>query len=505
MHDIYTQLRDILRNEYVDIDLTKKKLEALEKDAKSSGPQFEHFRLACLNNLTHQHAIAIDYANRALKTAESDNDTFLLEHIHTLLGFIAYNRGNFEKCIEHYLQALQYTQSPRILNNIGAIFDDFDDVYEAYRYYRQAEEAFDDPLNFRLLAIIYSNIAECETTFGHYDEALRYLRMSQDQIKKFTDNDGTAYIYNALGDLAYVQGDYDTAIDHYTQGETFSKNESILVYYRNFILNHANALFAKGDLEGAKSRIDMLFENSSEYNFDTNIPEIQELLAKIADAEGQLQKAYEHYKSYIELVKQRQAATLQHRSESIKTSIKIAHLHTQLNTLSKISRADALTGLANRFALREYMNGWSALNETEEAVIALFDVDNFKLHNDSYGHAHGDTCLAEVARILKTRLLSESGGVFRYGGDEFLVALIGYAPEEAQQKLELTREAIEALNTTLSMSEGETQALISCSIGAVTVTANSRQSFEELFDIADRALYISKDQGRNRVTVLPSK
>lgn len=505
MPDIYTQLRDILRNEYVDIDLTQKKLEAIKEETQRAGPQFEHFRLACLNNMNHQHAIAIDYANRALKIAEIENDTFLLEHIHALLGFIAYNRDDFEKSIEHYLRTLQYVQSPRIINNIGAIFADFDDVHEAYRYYKQAEEVFDDPKNFRLLAIIYSNIAECETAFGHYGEARRYLELSQEQIRTFTQNEGTAYIFNALGDLAYVQGDYDVAIEHYSKGESYARDESILVYYRNFMLNHAKALFAKGDLDGAKARIELLFKDSRTYGFDSNLPEIQELLAKIADANGQVESANAHYKNYIDLMRKREASSLQHRSESIKTTIRVAELHTQLNALNQMSRSDALTGLANRFALREYMDAWTETNQKEHAVIALLDVDHFKLHNDNFGHAHGDACLVEVAKILKSELKSERGGVFRYGGDEFLIVLVGCHPEEADRKLEHTRESVEALKSILMTPANQKRASISCSIGAVTVPPYSNQSLEELFDIADRALYISKDQGRNRVTILPSK
>ncbi|MBS7525286.1 GGDEF domain-containing protein [Fusibacter paucivorans] len=505
MHDIYDQFRDILRNEYVDIELTKKRLIALEETTLAAGAQFEHFRLACLNNLQHQHAVAIDYANRSLKIAETENDIFLLEHTHTLLGFIAYNRGNYEKCIEHYLSALQYVQSPRIINNIGAIFDDFNDMYEAYRYYRHAEEIFDDPLNFRLLAIIYSNIAECQTAFGHYDEAKRYLEMSQAQIRKFTHRDGTAYIYNALGDLAFIQGDYDTAIEHYTKGEDFAKDEAILVYYRNFILNHAKALYAKGSLTEAKARIALLFENSTYYAFDTNIPEVHELLAKIADAEGDLEMANKHYKKYVRLIQKRETESLQHRSESIKTAIKYAQLHTQLSTLDKMSKSDGLTGLANRFALREFMDTWPAVNLENQAVIALFDIDHFKLHNDYFGHAHGDRCLMEVANILKTHLTSEAGGIYRYGGDEFLVALIGSESFDAPRLLENARHAIASLDTAQIKPIGEKRTAITCSIGAVTVPIHSQQSFEDLFDIADRALYISKDQGRNCVTVLSSK
>lgn len=492
MHDIYKQLKTILRDEYVDIQKTEKKLEEIEIEAKKAGPQFEHFRLACLNNLKHEHAIAIDYANRALEIATEDNDSFLLEHLHTLLGFIAYNRGDFEKCMEHYLMVLKQVQSPRVINNIGAIFDDLNDMHEAYGYYRQAEEVFDDPLNFRLLAIIYCNIAECETAFGNYAEAKRYLNLSQAQIKQFTKKDGTTYIYNALGDLALIQKDYDEAIKHYSKGEAFARDESILVYYQKFILNHAKALFAKGDYKAAKERIHILLENSKQFNFDTNIPAVHELLAKIADTQKEAEIANKHYRTYIDLIREQDEISRLHRSESIKISIKMSQLHTKLDALNKLSRTDALTGLGNRFALREYMDVWKKTHKASPSIIALFDIDYFKRHNDTFGHAHGDSCLVRVAQILNKHLSTESGGIFRYGGDEFLVTLVGSDVSTAQERLELARKAIES----------ET---LSSSIGVVTVEATCEQSFEDLFNIADRALYISKDQGRNRITLLNSK
>ena len=504
MYDIYTKFQNILRQEYVDIDLTKEMLKSLKDDAKSAGPQFEHFRLACLNNLQHKHAIAIDYANRALGIAKIKNDVFLLEKIHTLLGFIAYNRGNYEKCINHYLSVLNYKQSPRVLNNIGVIFDDFGDIYESYRYYLQAEEYFDDPLNFRLCAIIHCNIAECEISFAHYSKAEHHLELAKVQIQKFTKKEGSAYLFNTLGNLASAKGNYDLAVEYFSKGEDFSKDESFLVYYRNFILNHAKALYEKGDLAGAKNRIELFYRNSENYSFDSDIPEAQELLAKIADSNGEFKIANQHYKKYINLIKKREEIIMKHRSESIKTSIKFAQLHTQLSTLHKMSKTDALTGLANRFALREYMDSWSEIKNKSQCVIALFDIDNFKLHNDRFGHSHGDECLIEVAKILTLHLTSAFGGIFRYGGDEFLVTLIGCNFKEAYKKLNLARQSIESLNRTSIFPNGKKCATISCSIGAVLSTLGSTQSFEELFDIADRALYISKDQGRNQVTLLSS-
>jgi diguanylate cyclase (GGDEF)-like protein len=504
VENIYVQFENILKHQYVDIERTRSKLIAIKKDAVQAGQEFEYFRLICLNNLDHQHGIAIDYANRALIIAKEKKDLFLLEKINTELGFIAYNRGDLEKCMTYYLEVLKYAQSPRVINNIGAIFDDLGDMDEAYRYYKQAEEVFDDPENFRLLAIIYSNIGECETAFGNYDEAKRYLDLSRKEIRKFTDNDGTVYIFNAFGDLALLQEKYDEAIEYYTKGEEYSKDEEILVYYQKFILNHARTLFQKGDLDKSKEKIELLFDKSNSYSFDTDIAEIHELLGKIADGKGQIEVANKHYKKYIDLIRRKDEISKKNRSESIKASIKISQLTVQLNKLSKMSRSDLLTKLGNRYALMEYIENWSKIQLDSSIVIAVIDVDFFKSHNDTFGHSHGDACLAEVASILIKSLPKELGSVFRYGGDEFLMIIKDYAKDMAYEKLEEIRKKVENIES-CGKSKKMNKKTITCSIGAVSIEKNSQQPFEELFDIADRALYISKEQGRNITTILDSK
>ena len=120
------------------------------------------------------------------------------------------------------------------------------------------------------------------------------------------------------------------------------------------------------------------------------------------------------------------------------------------------------------------------------------DIDFFKKVNDTYGHAAGDEVLREVAARIKTHL-RESDIPSRYGGEEFAVLLPYTHIEEAKIVGERLRKAVESkpveldnqtINVTISMGLAE---------------YNRKESGEELFERADKALYEAKTSGRNRV------
>ena len=158
---------------------------------------------------------------------------------------------------------------------------------------------------------------------------------------------------------------------------------------------------------------------------------------------------------------------------------------------------DDLTKLNNRRAL------WQRVSDMEQAnldsyspvQVLLFDLDNFKEINDTYGHAGGDQVLSHVAALIagETR---EGDFVVRYGGDEFLIVMRHCLASAAEHRAEAIRDAV--LNKPIVI-EGR-PIVITMSVGiAESESRLSQPSFTELLKAADQAMYVAKRQGRNRI------
>ncbi|MCO7613480.1 EAL domain-containing protein [Pseudomonas chlororaphis] len=158
-----------------------------------------------------------------------------------------------------------------------------------------------------------------------------------------------------------------------------------------------------------------------------------------------------------------------------------------------LSQHDALTGLANRMRMREYLEDrLSALRVLQEPLLMLsVDLDRFKPVNDTLGHAAGDQVLHEVSQRLSHCLRGEDL-VARVGGDEFVLVVPG---QMAQPEIDgLCRRLIQRIEEPFYVAEHEV--FISASIGVARAPADARQA-EELLRFADMALYEAKAAGRS--------
>lgn len=168
--------------------------------------------------------------------------------------------------------------------------------------------------------------------------------------------------------------------------------------------------------------------------------------------------------------------------------------------LEELSLQDSLTGIANRRRFDQTLESeWHRAMRTHFALsLILIDLDYFKNVNDTYGHRHGDRCLARVAMALNA-VASRSGDlVARYGGEEF-AAILPVTHLEAAQTIALRMQtAVAALEIANPSDIG---AHLSISMGICCCAAPACPSPEGFIEAADRALYRAKQCGRNRVEI----
>ena len=161
---------------------------------------------------------------------------------------------------------------------------------------------------------------------------------------------------------------------------------------------------------------------------------------------------------------------------------------------------DELTGMPNRRAIHKLLEQQLALARRNGQPLALLilDVDHFKQINDRYGHLSGDQALREMAERLDRRLRAQDIAG-RWGGEEFIVILPGTGVEGARALAEILRHAAEQAE--LHALDGRA-IRFTVSIGLHVLNPGSGNERDDMIAAADRALYLAKQNGRNRVEEL---
>lgn len=192
-----------------------------------------------------------------------------------------------------------------------------------------------------------------------------------------------------------------------------------------------------------------------------------------------------------------QELELQKTNLEITVTERTQDLHTLNRRLMFLTHIDPLLGIGNRRSMDEELVRISerASRYNRPYSVALIDIDNFKMYNDRYGHQMGDEALLQVAQALKVSVRS-SDGVFRYGGEEFLVIFPESTIEGAISASEHLRRKIEALQIT---HECSSRGIMTASVGVAEEDIRS-PCIEAVIKRADKALYAAKAYGRNRVS-----
>ncbi len=167
--------------------------------------------------------------------------------------------------------------------------------------------------------------------------------------------------------------------------------------------------------------------------------------------------------------------------------------------LEKLALRDPLTGLFNSRYLWARMDEQWATGKREKSVssLVLFDLDFFKKINDNYGHPVGDELLKRIGQILQ-HAARKGDIVARIGGEEFVFFLPGTLAEDAASIAERIRDTISQTTTT---TQSKQSIKITISAGVSSTSDYTTTTPHALYSQADQALYLAKEQGRNRVII----
>ena len=173
-------------------------------------------------------------------------------------------------------------------------------------------------------------------------------------------------------------------------------------------------------------------------------------------------------------------------------------LYSYRRQIERQSMTDQLTGIANRRKYEQYSaTKWGeAIRLRVPISICMFDIDRFKVYNDTFGHPAGDKVIAAVAQTASSRLQRSTDFLARYGGEEFVALSMGDSSGKIFQHLREIRQAVEDLHIPHDPSVAQ---WVTVSIGGVTVIPEMGNAYDFYLKVADTMLYDAKKNGRNRV------
>lgn len=168
----------------------------------------------------------------------------------------------------------------------------------------------------------------------------------------------------------------------------------------------------------------------------------------------------------------------------------------RMRTLRSLMARDSLTGLFNHTTTTQLLESTISTTKRNGGMLcfAMIDIDHFKQVNDTHGHPVGDQVILALSRVLQQRLRN-SDIVGRYGGEEFAVVLQDVTPERAAKLLDELRQDFARVIFHSANTE------FSCTFSAGIAAYPAHHSMEKLREMADKALYQAKREGRNRVSI----
>ncbi|WP_276677968.1 sensor domain-containing diguanylate cyclase [Thalassolituus oleivorans] len=225
-----------------------------------------------------------------------------------------------------------------------------------------------------------------------------------------------------------------------------------------------------------------------------------EALEQERNARHAQEKALEHERAAREA--QASALEIQRRAtETLEVRVKerTLELESVNRRLQLMSTTDALTNVRNRRYFDQVMEREfaRAIRENEPLSVVMLDIDHFKRVNDDFGHQAGDEILRSVAQAIRQTVNRDTDLIARYGGEEFVVILPNTENTRARELAETIRICIENLD----FDRIGANLRVTISIGIHGGTPSRSDTQDEWVKLADEALYYSKANGRNRITV----
>lgn len=386
--------------------------------------------------------------------------------------------------VEHLISDEASEAYIRYVNAKAAIHGALEDHETCYQYLCEAKRLAIQRQSMKSLMIIEANIGNYFYEKQRYDEALVQLKRS---LQICDDLQYEAQRLYLSGRSRYIQiciklGLLEEAAAHIAHVQRVPNYEQ-LPHYRMFIKAVVAYDCAREQYLCAYERLQK--EMQALHHHESSYSYLYELFVEVAQHVEPLAQYVDTLRAYYDYRQQREEEHQQQRAKRLDMYFKTDHLQ-------QLSWLDPLTQIKNRRYLDDHGASWLAESTTGVAVI-LFDADNFKHINDTYGHSMGDEVISLMAKCAETFFDNEDALVIRYGGDEFLVL----CRIEDEDVLHAVLDSFQCMMHAQSYGDDEP---LYISIGA-TFQQQAPYVLDALIAHADAALYAVKQQGRQHFSI----
>jgi diguanylate cyclase (GGDEF)-like protein len=445
---------------------------------------------------------ALKYFLASLEISEKMKNNYFISKTALRIGDIYNQVGQFVKAKEYYRHALEkeITQNDKdgiakTYIKLGNNYVDVEDSRKAISYYRKALELHKEMDNPKGIANASNRMANGLLLQKKYSRALSFAEKALSEAGKFDNPDLMADIYLTLGNVYFHSGKINLALKYAHE----ALNKVVDSKLKNKIYKILLDIYSFLDVDYEVLKYYKLYTSSSR---NLLIPQTISHISK-------LQERYDKEKEEKEMeLRRRKEEIIRLRKRNVIWTgiflllliISLALLYIGKAKYAKklhlLATTDSLTGLLNRRSMEEQMK--NELNRFRRNKIPfsilMGDIDHFKKINDTYGHDFGDYVLKGVAEILRMHTRGQDV-ICRWGGEEFLLML----PETNLNGAANLAEKIRVIVEKKSFEFHNMKTNLTLTFGVCEYDSGS--SIEQCINIADKALYAGKIQGRNQVVL----
>ena len=529
--DLISQATRVKHRDYARLKALSEEAFELACQQDSDGRQHCQGMAAALAMLAHVSCVkgeseaALQQVSQAFALIDSGDQTALRGDLFLTTGAARYQAGDFVDSLGALMTAQHIAEKTGDRRLAAFVMDRMATVYRATRrpslaldmqqralgIHRELHDDTGEALVLNHMAFTYLDLNQFKEALDSALAALRWAESEESLYLLMKALETIAEIYRSTGDLEMAA--------------EYSERGLVLASEHRSEPDRGDALFTIARIELQRERYDEALEAAQEslniaQSLGRGVEEFtcHELLSRIQERRGQLASALAHARCHHTLERRRmneetasRLASLQveheldaarkdaeiHRLTSLALQREVEQGRVAQTRLETQASLDPLTGLFNRghiSTLAENLEG--ELGKGHHVSVILTDIDHFKEINDTHGHFAGDRALVAIARLLRDNGRATDVSI-RYGGDEFMVLLVGNGPEETAAIAERFRRTV----ASTPVEHAGTSLSITASMGVASADIEEFEGLVALIGRADRALYAAKQAGRNCVVV----
>ena len=432
--------------------------------------------------------------------------------------------GNFPEALADLLKSLKITNrmndnrfKSNLLNSLGCLYIRMEDYDSALPFLEEGLKLCEQYNYLEWQGDLFDNLSAAHYHLGDAENALKFGLKSAEIYETVGNHFGVPKAFNSVGQVYQEMGDHQQAASYFRTSLKLSEQipHPKEIVESLFLLGKLKQ--SRGEPEEAIDYLNQALKKAKEFHLEQKTYRCHKVLAAEYQNIGEHENAFFHIHQFHRIKED----VLNERADQKLKSLEIAHQVSEAkkdaeiyrlksaalqieieerkkvqNKLEVLAAVDPLTGLLNRRRFFELAEEEIARGKDINCPLSviMLDIDHFKQVNDNYGHAVGDHVLTEVAQRI-SRSLRKVDIVCRYGGEEFAVIL----PETNLLLAEQIADRIWSRVTSNPFKVGDTEISVGISLGVANKESEEEISIETLLDLADQALYIAKNAGRNQV------